>query len=247
MRNIKMIVEYDGTDYHGFQKQPELPTIQGALEKGIREMTGAQINLDFASRTDAGVHATGQVINFRLDGRIPVKNIPKILNHHLPPDIKIIEAVEIPFDFDARRAAKSRSYVYNLYRGQDLPVFLRKYVHQLEFPLDLRRVQAAALHLLGEHDFTSFSSAETEVENFVRRIFEIQVLENAHGLISIRVRANSFLNKMVRAIVGTLLDVGRGRRTADEVKKIREARNRSARGGSPFAPPHGLCLIEVKY
>jgi len=108
-------------------------------------------------------------------------------------------------------------------------------------------VQAAALHLLGEHDFTSFSSAETEVENFVRRIFEIQVLENAHGLISIRVRANSFLNKMVRAIVGTLLDVGRGRRTADEVKKIREARNRSARGGSPFAPPHGLCLIEVKY
>lgn len=243
VRNIKLTISYDGLDYSGWQRQPGRRTIQGELERAIGELTGQAIELQGTSRTDAGVSALGQVANFIIDSPIPTENFSKALNQRLPRDIVVTCAEKVDADFDASTCAKAKLYHYTIFTGRRRKVLQRNYWHR-PGELDVERMNKAAGVLAGTHDFKSFAAAADTRKDSVRTVSRCEVTSEKRW-IYVHVQADRFLYNMVRNIVGTLVEVGRGRWPAEKVKEILDARDRRAAG--PIAPAEGLCLIEVQY
>lgn len=245
MRNIKLTLEYDGTCYHGWQIQPNSRTIQGVLEEKIGVITGQRISLIASGRTDAGVHALGQVANFKTESSIPLEAIKRGVNSLLPDDIAIKRVDTVSDDFHARFSAKSKLYEYRIFNNPVLSPIERNFSWHILQRLDLSKMQKAAEALLGTHDFSSFRSAQTDNLNPVRSMMAVEIKKKKNHIVSLRMRANAFLKQMARNIVGTLVDVGRGKIEPEEFRGILEARDRTKAGMA--APPNGLFLVEVEY
>jgi tRNA pseudouridine38-40 synthase len=253
MRNIRLIVAYDGTDFFGWQRQPNVPTIQGEIETAIEKIVGAKITLYGSGRTDTGVHAVGQVANFKTSGAIPCENLLKALNNLLPLSVRVKKTEEVAESFHARYDARAKTYRYRILCSPVASPFIGRYVHHYSYPLDHYRMAAAARVLIGEHDFTSFAASEGPIEDpplhdkgNVRTIFSSQIIWRPRtSILGYTVRGSGFLHHMVRNIVGTLLDVGRGKLTPQDVLAILNARDRTQAG--PTAPASGLCLAKVEY
>lgn len=245
MRKIKLIIAYDGTDFHGFQRQEDLRTVQGELEKVLSRILREEIVIEGSGRTDAGVHALGQVCHFITNKSVPVNRYPYILRHTLPSDIIAIASEEVPLDFHARKSAEWKAYRYQVETMSVPRLHMRRFSYHLpDKKLDLSLMQQAAAHLIGEHDFTSFCSAKTEVENKVRTIYDVKVWEEDH-IRYVEVTGSGFLYNMVRIIVGTLHEVGKGKIEAVHIPQIIAAKDRQS-AGTTF-PPEGLHLVEVGY
>lgn len=245
-RNIKLLLAYDGTDFHGWQVQKGVPTIQGVLNETLNRLCQEEIRVYGSGRTDAGVHARGQVAHFKTLSKIPLSNLHRALNELLPGSIRVYGCQEVEKEFHARYSAKSKLYSYGILVQPICSPFRRRYAHHIPYPLDDSQMNLAARHFLGEHDFTSFCDAQDDSPSKVRTVLlsEVTHEEKSH-LIVYRIEADGFLHRMVRAIVGTLIEVGRSRLTPDSIPRLLEARQRSA---APWtAPAHGLCLEWVKY
>jgi tRNA pseudouridine38-40 synthase len=242
--NIKLTIEYDGTHYHGWQIQPHGPSIQSVLEEAIATFVGTPTRITGSGRTDAGVHALGQVANFFTDKNADRHRILRGLNALTPPDITIKAVEFVPDSFDARRDGRSRIYEYHiLNRSTPSPFYLNHALHIHE-SLDIAAMREAISCLLGEHDFTSFRAAGCEAAHPIRKVYRT-TLEQRGELLVYTIEATAFLRHMVRNIVGTLIDVGKSLRTAQSFSELLKARDRTKAG--PTAPPHGLFLMEVKY
>ncbi|MGC1873168.1 MAG: tRNA pseudouridine synthase A [Acidobacteriaceae bacterium] len=292
----KLILSYDGTDFHGWQIQPEKPTIQGTLADAIASVTGEQVLPQGSGRTDAGVHARGQVASFSLRAAIPAENLQRALNRILPAAIRILSAEHAAEDFHARHSAVGKVYQYRIFRGGICSPFLSRYVSACRWPLDLEAMQSAAEIILGEHDFTSFAASDpdrtarfesedarsdgigeesfaTQAFSNIRRIETSQwsresvlplpgalrtmligpsaassgdyTSEDGGEILTYTVRGNGFLHHMVRNLVGTFIEVGRGRMSPAEVPRILESRDRALAG--PTTAASGLCLMKVLY
>jgi tRNA pseudouridine38-40 synthase len=247
LRNIKLTIAYDGTGFSGFQRQAKGErTVQGVLERALYRITreSDHLKLTAAGRTDAGVHAVGQVVNFFTKSRIPVEKWPAALNANLPADVVVRIAQEVEGDFHARYAAKKKTYQYRIYRSKEKNVFLRNYTYYYPYGLNLEEMRESAQYLLGEHSFKAFAASGHSVQTFVRHITKLDLEEDGAEL-RITIEANGFLYKMVRNIVGTLLLVGEGRLTPQGVEGILLGGDRKQAG--PTAPPHGLFLLKVDY
>lgn len=251
MRNIKLTIAYDGSNFHGWQIQPGVPTIQGALTHAVRKITQEHMSLHGASRTDAGVHALGQVASFKTQSGLTAEEFQRALNALLPPQIRVACAEELGPDFHARWQALEKTYHYRIYRGRVLPPFEYRRALHYPFPLDEDAMARAAKCFEGEHDFSSFAASSGSEEGDkdrspVRVIYssELRRMPEKQEIIY-AIRGRSFLRYMVRKIVGTLLDVGRGRLSVDDIKKLFEMRDRTRSG--PTVPPEGLYLVELKY
>ncbi|MFD1954065.1 tRNA pseudouridine(38-40) synthase TruA [Paenibacillus thailandensis] len=244
MRNICMKVSYDGSRYNGFQSQPDGNTIQDHIEKAIRMLTGEELNIIGSGRTDAGVHAKAQMFNFLTASAIPIERWPLALNSRLPDDIVILDAVEVPESFHARRSAKRKTYRYTIDTGKFPDVFGRQYRYHHYRPLNVAAMREAIAHLIGTHDYTSFTSAHSTKKNHVRTIYEAYI-EQDGPFLHIYVTGSGFLYNMVRIIVGTLIKVGIGAVAPGDMPAILEARDRSKAG--PTAIAQGLMLWDVYY
>jgi len=243
MRNIKLVVHYDGTNYHGWASQPETPTIQRTIEEAIEKLTGQTVKVNGSSRTDAGVHALGQVANFNVNSPVPTENFQNALNNLLPDDIAIADVCQMPDDFDAISDTVEKRYDYLINTAAVRPVLAKNQWHR-PGRLDTDKMNAAAKLLIGKHDFKSFASAADQRESSVRTITDCQVSQD-RDIFKVSVAADGFLYNMVRNIVGTLVEVGRGRWEPEMIGTILEAKNRNAAG--PIAPASGLCLMEIFY
>ncbi|MFZ5648790.1 MAG: tRNA pseudouridine(38-40) synthase TruA [Bacillota bacterium] len=247
MRNIKLTIAYDGTSYHGFQEQrgTGLPTIQEVLEKCLSELAGKKVQVIGASRTDAGVHARGQVVNFDAAGwNIPTERIPLAVNGRLPCDISVLEASEVPVHFHARFSARAKEYRYTIHNSRVPDPFMRRYSHFLPRLLDLKGMAEAASYLKGEHDFSAFKAEGSPVKSTVRRLYDIYI-EPGGGVLQFVFRGDGFLYNMVRIMVGTLLEVGLKKYPPGTVLEILSSGDRTRAG--PTAPPQGLCLMRIWY
>ncbi|HZP27141.1 MAG TPA: tRNA pseudouridine(38-40) synthase TruA, partial [Dehalococcoidia bacterium] len=243
-RRIALLVEYDGRRYAGSQYQKNGYTIQEALEGAISNLTGESNRVALAGRTDAGVHARGQVASFPTESAHPEDVIVRALNFHLPEDIVVRDAVEVPLTFDVRRQARSRWYRYTIVTGQQRPALQRQYVWHVSRPLDLQRMCAAVASLTGEHDFAAFSGPSSEDRTTVRRVSRAQWSREGRFL-HLDMEANAFLNQQVRRTVGALVQVGEGKLSLEGFRSLVE----EARPGAAdyAAPPQGLCLMRVRY
>ncbi len=239
-----MRVQYDGTNYHGWQEQPGLATIQGTLIERLATILGERPAVEGAGRTDAGVHAMGQVAAFRTDRAIEAARLQAALNSRLPADIAAAEMAEAPLHFHPSSDAAGKHYRYRIYRGPIKPVLQDRFVWHWHRPLEAEPMRAAARLLVGRHDFRSFETGGSPRENTEREIFRLNVTETGREL-HVDVEGDGFLYRMVRNLVGTLTEVGRGHRTPEWVAEALEARDRAAAG--PCAPAKGLCLMEVRY
>ena len=244
VRNIKLTITYDGSAYHGWQIQPGLRTIQGVITEAIQDLLGSEVRLFGASRTDAGVSALGQVGLIQIDSPIPTENLAKAITDRLPADIAITEAVEVPEGFDLMGAVTSKLYRYTIFTGPVRPVLQIRHCWHLPTKLDITAMAEAAQLLLGKKDFKSFASAADRRENSVRTIFRCNVTAEDKW-IYVDVEGDGFLYNMVRNIVGTLVEVGRGRWKPEKINEILEAKDRTAAG--PLAPAQGLCLMWIEY
>jgi len=244
VRNIKLTVHYDGSNYHGWQFQPDYSTVQAEITCAIARLTGKDAIVNGASRTDAGVSALGQVANVRIDTPIPTENFAKALTEILPNDIAVTEAVDVPEDFDAISSAKSKLYRYTIYTGPIRPVLDIRHCWHLPTKLNADCMDKGAKLLVGTKDFKSFASAADRRQSSVRTVTRCDVNTDCEW-IYIAVEANGFLYNMVRNIVGTLVEIGRGRWKAERITEILEARDRTAAG--PIAPAAGLCLMRIDY
>ncbi len=245
MRNIKLIIEYDGTNYQGWQVQAKGATIQGIIEEKLSTITEERIHLAGSGRTDSGVHALAQVANFKTKSQLDVRSIQKALNSLLPPDIVIQRAEEVEDDFHARKAAMGKVYEYRILNRELRSAFHHGYAWHIPQKLDLEEMRKATRILIGEHDFSSFRSVGTPTRTAIREINRAEWKKDRDGLIRFEIEANGFLKQMVRAIVGTLVEVGRGKIDSGEFQKILDSKDRKMAG--PTAPAHGLFLKEVKY
>ena len=244
MKRVKLVVAYDGTNYHGWQVQDNGITIEEVLNRTISELVQEDIKVIGASRTDAGVHACGNVAVFDTESRIPGDKFSFALNQRLPEDIRIQESCEVDADFHPRFADTVKTYEYNiLNRRFELPT-KRLYAAFCYYPMDIERMNQAAAYLVGEHDFKSFCSAGAQVQTTVRTIYAVNVTK-ADDMVHIRITGNGFLYNMVRIIAGTLMQVGTGLMEPEQVKEILEARDRSKAG--PTAVAKGLTLVEIRY
>ena len=244
MKRIKLTIAYDGTNYCGWQIQPNGITIEEILNKALSKMTGEEILVVGASRTDSGVHAMGNVAVFDTDTTIPAEKIAVALNQRLPDDIVITKSEEVPLDFHPRYCNCSKTYEYHIINTR-IPIPTKRLTNYfVSYVLDIDKMRQAASYLVGEHDFVSFCNVRTDVENTVRTITALDILTNGNE-ITIRITGNGFLYNMVRIIVGTLVRVGRGFYEPEKVKEILEAKDRKAAGVT--APAHGLMLVEIKY
>ena len=243
-RRIKLVIHYDGTAYHGWQAQCDVDTIQAQLEIAVEKLCGCRAKLIGSSRTDAGVHAAGQVAHVDMDTPVPTKNIIRSLNRYLPDDIAVTEAEDVDENFDAIRSTTSKLYRYSIYTDKLRPVREIRYCWHRRGKLNIQKMQQAAEKLLGKKDFKSFASAADQRESSVRTILKCEVIENK-PFIYIDVEADGFLYNMVRNIVGTLVDIGRGRWDAAHMDEILAAQDRTAAG--KIAPARGLCLMEIHY
>ncbi|RJE48249.1 tRNA pseudouridine(38,39,40) synthase TruA [Dehalobacter sp. MCB1] len=246
MRNILLRLAYDGTNYHGFQRQPEEhgQTIQGELEKVWKKLFAEEIRITTAGRTDTGVHAAGQVVNFCSEARIPQEKIPKAINSILPYDIRILEARDMPEDFSARRSAKWKRYDYRIDNGRIPDVFRRLYALHEPVQLNVDAMQMAASQLEGKHDFSAFAAAGSSAKSFVRTLYHCKVCWLDEQIV-VTCIGNGFLYNMVRIIAGTLLDVGKGRILPEEISDVIMSRDRTKAGET--APARGLTLTYVNY
>lgn len=244
MQNLKLTLEYDGTDYHGWQVQPDLPTIQGTLEETIKRISGEEVRVTGAGRTDAGVHALGQVANFSTGKELETQGWQRALNALLPPDIVVSGVEEASEDFDARRSAKHRTYRYSILNRPYPSALDQRYLLHVPHPLDLAAMAEAAAHLIGEHDFSAFQSSEGDAVTPVRRVSEARFATEAERL-HFFITADAFLMHMVRIIVGTLLEVGTGKITPAGFREVLKSRDRVRAGKT--VPPHGLCFLSVQY
>jgi len=275
VRNIKLTLSYDGSDYHGWQIQPEKRTIQGILTEAIQNLVGCEVQVFGASRTDAGVSALGQVALVQIDSPIPTENLARAITHRLPPDIAVTEAVEVPQGFDVISAVKSKLYRYTIFTGTVRPVLQIRHCWHLPAPLEIpqkelepqkgrfltgpeklniRAMAEAAKMLIGKKDFKSFAAAADQRENTVRTIFRCNVTSDGDW-VYVDVEGDGFLYNMVRNIVGTLVEIGKGRPAAtmrrhgewkpEKMREIIKVCDRTAAG--PIAPAQGLCLMWIKY
>jgi tRNA pseudouridine38-40 synthase len=251
MRHFKLTIAYDGTDFHGWQMQANKPTIQGEIVNVLQRLTQEKIFLHGAGRTDAGVHALGQVASFRTQSALSAQEFQRALNALLPPAIRIVGAEEVGPDFHARWSARRKTYCYRLYRGKVVPPVLWRYVLHYPFPLDEDVMRDAAVRFVGTHDFASFAaSADSEDDererSTVREIYSAELVRTADGEeLVFTVSGRSFLRYMVRKMVGTLLDVGRGRLKPEDIDHLYEVKDRSKAG--PTVPPQGLVMVEVQH
>ncbi len=244
MRNVMIVCEYDGTAYHGWQKQPNGISIQEVLEKKIGTITQEAIRLTASGRTDAGVHALNQVANFRTESAIACGSLLKGINSLLPGDIVVKDLIDTDDDFHARYSAKSKIYLYWIFNNPVRTTLYRNYSWYVRAPLDVDVMGEAAILLKGSHDFSSFCAAGCDSEDHIRTVIDTSV-DMKGGMISFAVEANGFLRYMVRNIVGLLVDVGKGIVTPDGFKEIMGAMDRTKAGIT--APPQGLFLREVRY
>lgn len=245
MRNLKLTISYDGGDFHGWQVQPNRRTVQGEVEAALSVIEESPVKIHGSGRTDAGVHALGQVASVELANRIPLEKLPFAVNYRLPPAIRVLSAEEVPPDFHARHSAIAKTYEYRLWRGQICPPFIRRYVWHMPYPLDEEAMRRAAPLFEGERDFRSLvTNGGQSMECTVRTIFS-STLQREGDQLTYRVRGSGFLYNMVRNIVGTILQVGRGNNSVDDIERILEARDRSLAG--PTAPAVGLFLVSVEY
>ena len=254
MRNLKLIVAYDGSEFSGWQIQPDRTTLQDTLATAVGRITGEKVLPQGSGRTDAGVHALAQVVTFVTESNVPTENFVKALNDALPASVRVLEVTEAAADFHARYSAKAKTYRYRIYRGAVCPPFLARYVWHYPYPLDEEAMKRAAPFVAGEHDFTSFAAVdpergrssedENQIVSNVRKIFSSSWERNDEELIY-TVRGSGFLHHMVRNLVGTFILVGKGTLQPVDIKRILEARNRSAAGAT--APASGLYLVNVEY
>jgi tRNA pseudouridine38-40 synthase len=251
MRNLKFTLAYDGAEFHGWQVQPGLATIQAALAEALRRVTGENALPQGSGRTDAGVHALGQVASCEVESRIPTGNLLIALNDILPAAIRVLQVEEAPPEFHARKSAHAKTYEYRMYRGVICPPLQARYVYHHAWPLDEGAMMAAAERVVGEHDFTSFAAVDPEKRNEewersnVRTIFSSRWQRENEELLY-RVRGSGFLHHMVRNLVGTFLLIGKGSLKAEDIGRILQARERAANPGAT-APASGLYLVSVEY
>ena len=249
MRNLKLILAYDGSEFAGWQVQPDTATIQGSLASAIARITGETVLPQGSGRTDAGVHAMAQVATFATESSVPTGNFLKALNDILPPSVRVLEVEEAAADFHARKSARSKTYRYRILRAGICSPFLARYVWHYPYPLNEQAMIQAARLVEGEHDFTSFAAVDPErgrespVSN-VRQIFSSN-WERQDDELVYTVRGSGFLHHMVRNLVGTFILVGKGTLHHEDITRILQARNRSAAGAT--APPNGLYLVKVEY
>ena len=245
MRNIKLTVSYDGTAYHGFQDQGDgLPTIQATLEEAIEKLIKERLRVTGAGRTDAGVHALGQVVNMRTTASIPVERWAHALNAVLPRDIVVCEAHSVPLEFHARFSPSRKTYCYTIDNDYFPCVFTRKYAYHVRKPLDLSRMALAAESLQGRHDFSAFRSLGSGDGSGVRTLHELSVHREGN-FVRITACADGFLYNMMRTVAGTLLEVGKGKRPPEWVEEVLASRRRELAGET--LPGLGLCLLRVDY
>lgn len=256
MSFFKITLSYDGAEFSGWQAQPGRRTVQGVFERAWREITGETVRVHAAGRTDAGVHAAGQVVSVESATRIEPRAMVLALNAKLPGDMAVRDVATAPDGFHATHDAKRKRYRYSIYNDPRRPVFLRGYAWHIPKPLDVAGMQAGGQLLVGTHDFASFQSTGSERESTVRTVFSVDVTKHGAGqggggdderrsLVTIDVEGDGFLYNMVRTIAGTLVEVGRGRRDPAWVAQVIAARNRCAAGQT--APPLGLTLLNVQY
>jgi tRNA pseudouridine38-40 synthase len=245
MRQIRLVVEYDGTGLCGWQRQANGPTVQGHLEAALAKLVQHEVAVTGASRTDAGVHARGQVASFRTERPIPVHGIRRGLNSLLPPEIAVREAAEVDGDFHPRFSATGKLYRYTVLASPDRSPRWRTRAWHVPEPLDRAAFLAGAAPLLGEHDFAAFRASGCTANTTIRRIDGIDLAEPEPGVLTVDVRGNAFLRNMVRILAGTLVEVGLGRRTPAQVAEILASLDRTKAGIT--APAHGLELVEVRY
>jgi tRNA pseudouridine38-40 synthase len=244
VRRIRIVVEYEGTDFVGWQRQANGPSVQAALEEALARMTGERRVVHGAGRTDAGVHALGQVAAFDLERDLPVARLLRGLNALLPPSVAVVRAEEAPPDFDPRRHALGKLYRYRIWNAEARSPLERRTSWHVRRPLDDAAMARAAACLVGEHDFSAFRAADCERKNPVRRIDRLAVVR-AGALVTVEVEATAFLKNMVRILVGSLYEVGRGAAPAAWIAEVLASRDRTRAG--PTAPPQGLLLVEVRY
>lgn len=259
MRNLKLILAYDGADFSGWQVQPDAATVQGTLASAIGRITGEKVLPQGSGRTDAGVHALAQVVTFVTESSVPTENLMKALNDILPASVRVIEAGEAPAGFHARHSARAKTYRYRIYRGAVCAPFLARYVWHYPYRLDEEAMGRAAKLVIGEHDFTSFAAVDPEKsanyrghtgtqgiaeKSNVREVLASSWQRDGDELVY-TVRGSGFLHHMVRNLVGTLILVGKGTLQIDDMTRIIAARNRSAAGAT--APAGGLYLVNVEY
>ena len=247
MRRIKIVLAYDGTDFHGWQVQPGLPTIQGALETIVSGMEGSPVHVAGSGRTDAGVHARAQVAAFSIENPIPPPNLRRAINRLLPPSIRILSVEEVNPDFHPRYDALAKTYEYRIFRGEVCDPFLWRYLLHHPYPLDVERMVGSARIFEGEHDFSAFAASDirdAEGRSKVRTIFSSR-LETEGDWMTYRVRGSGFLKHMVRNMVGYLLEAGKGNADAEELARLLQPG--CAEKAGPTAPAKGLILDSVEY
>lgn len=244
MHNLKLSVEYDGTAYHGWQVQPGLPTVQGFLQDTAKRISGEEVRITGAGRTDAGVHALGQVANFWTAKDLTYENWQRAFNSLLPPDI-VVRNVEIaPEGFDARRSATHKTYRYAILNAPHPSALDRHWLLHIPDRLDVASMADAAAFLIGEHDFSAFRAADGDSSNSIRRVSEARFDTEGNRILLV-ITGGGFLKHMIRIVVGTLLDVGRGKLTPRGFWEILQSKDRQRAGRT--APAHGLCLMRVTY
>ncbi|HET9408548.1 MAG TPA: tRNA pseudouridine(38-40) synthase TruA [Candidatus Sulfotelmatobacter sp.] len=250
MRNLKLILSYDGADFAGWQVQPDAATVQGTLAEAIARLTGEKVLPQASGRTDAGVHALAQVVTFATESSVPTENFVKAFNDILPASVRVLEVTEAAGEFHARHSARAKTYRYRVYRGGICPPFLARYVWHFPYPLNEEAMKRAAGLVVGEHDFTSFAAADPErgreddPASNVREIFS-SAWERSGEEFVYTVSGSGFLHHMVRNLVGTFILVGKETLQVEDTRRILEARNRSAAGAT--APASGLYLVKVEY
>jgi tRNA pseudouridine38-40 synthase len=242
---LRLTVAYDGTEFHGFAAQPGIRTVAGALAEALAPVVGAPVDLSCAGRTDAGVHAWGQVVSLPVPASTDADAVRRAVNGQLGPEVVVRDAALVDGGFDARHDARWRAYRYTIVNRREPDPFRARYAWWVREPLDVRLLRLAADPFLGEHDFTSFCRRGPEGSTTVRQVLDSCWHDEGDGVLRYEIRATAFCWQMVRSIVGTLVDVGTGRTRPGEVLGILRAGDRAVAG--PVAPPHGLCLWDVGY
>ena len=243
--NIRLAIEYDGTPFAGWQRQPEAPTIQAAIEDVIARVTGSRVPIYGAGRTDAGVHAAGQVAHFHTEAKVPAEKWAELLNFYLPPEIRVLESREVPDTFHARKSAVGKLYVYRVLNRRVASALDRR-VYFYPGRLDWDKIRGVLPHFVGEKDFRGFQGAGASVKTTVRRVERFELVDEGGGFYRFEIEGNGFLKQMVRAIVGTVLEVGKAdARGLEAIEAVFRTGDRRLAG--PTAPPGGLILARVHY
>lgn len=243
-RNLKIVIQYDGTDFHGWQMQPDQRTVQGVLTAALSRIDGRHVCVNGSGRTDAGAHAEGQVATFLFEHPHSCETLGRALNYHLPRDVRVVSAEEMPARFHARYDAKLKRYQYRLHRGNVVSPFVWRYVHHCTYSLDVQAMRIGASQFEGTHDFLSMTPLPEEPIDSVRTLFECNVSEPP-GEVVIEMVGSGFLRYMARTIAGTLVDVARGKLPADSILEILASKDRAKAGTT--LPAKGLTLVEVRY